>query len=126
MSAGLPSTLPGQQPLVVVAATPKLTERQQAAWDALRLVPGGLTAAQVGAYVHAMQGKHDRPGNPVPVWNCCEWVEATGLSVLRSRALKPLVIHRRSRGVWEPRAAADRTVDRGAQTDRLPDWLADA
>jgi hypothetical protein len=97
-----------------VPVEPKLTPRQQAAWDYVRSVPGGAIASQVGGYIHQL-GKH--PWTP---W--CEWCEAEGLSVLRSKALFPLVIRRRT-GLWEPRNPADRARQASAQTDELPDDL---
>jgi hypothetical protein len=106
-----------QLPLVDVPATPVLTGRQESAWTYLKTRAGGCTTVELGAYLHALKGRHP-DGEP------CLYCASEALSVLRSRALKPLVIHRRTRGVWEPRDRADRTDGRGAQTDELPDWLA--
>jgi hypothetical protein len=102
-----------QLPLVDVPATPVLTARQESAWTYLRSRAGGCTTVELGAYLHALKGKH-------PDREPCLYCGSEALSVLRSKALRPLVIHRRKLGVWEPRHAADRTVDRGAQTDLIP------
>jgi hypothetical protein len=102
-----------QLPLVDVPAVPVLTARQESAWTYLKSRAGGCTTVELGAYLHALRGKH-------PDSQPCLYCGSEALSVLRSKALRPLVIHRRTRGVWEPRAKADRTVDRGAQTDRIP------
>jgi hypothetical protein len=101
-----------QRPLVEVAATPVLTARQQAAWDLVRGTAGGCTAEEVGYHLHTLKGKHG-------VATTCTYCASEGLSVLRSKALRPLVIRRRT-GLWEPREKADRTVDRGAQTNEIP------
>jgi hypothetical protein len=104
-----------QRPLVEVAATPKLTPRQALAFQLVKVAPNGTTAEWLGAELHARKGKH-------PVAEPCQWCESEGLSVLRSKALRPLVIRRRT-GLWEPRDRADRTADRGSQLSELPDWL---
>jgi len=104
-----------QRPLVEVAATPRLTPRQEWAWRIVCASAGGATAQEVGALLHSVKGKHW-------VTDPCEWCTSEGLSVLRSKALRPLVIRRRT-GLWEPREKADRTVDRGSQLSQLPGWL---
>jgi len=104
----------GQIPLVTVAPTPLRGDRQRACWAYIQ-ANGGCTPDELGRHWHALKGKHG------PETECAYcWEE--GLSVLRSKALRPLVIRRRT-GLWEPREKADRTVDRGAQLDGLPDWL---
>jgi hypothetical protein len=107
-----------QLPLVDVPVVPVLTARQESAWTYLKTRTGGCTAEELGQYLHARRGKH--AADQLCDWNGCH---DEGMSVLKSVALKPLVIHRRTRGVWEPRAKADRTVDRGAQLSELPEWL---
>lgn len=76
-----------------------LTERQRAAWDLVRTTPGGVTADEVGASWHAHRGKHAEDQR-------CKFCAEEGASVLRSKALYPLVVRRRS-GQWQPRNAAD-------------------
>jgi hypothetical protein len=105
-----------QRQLVEVAATPRLTPRQARVWALVCKAPGGLTATEVGQLLHCDKEKHHADFT-------CQWCEAEGLSVLRSKALRPLVIRRRATGRWEPREKADRTVDRGSQLDGLPEWL---
>jgi len=103
-----------QPRLVDVPAEPKLTERQQAAWDYVRSVPGGVTATAVGRNWYALTGR----GHVPSVWHVGE-----GQDVLRSVALKPLVI-RRQTGLWEPRNPKDRVREPSAQeTGDLPDDL---
>lgn len=89
-----------------------LTPRQEAAWDLVRSTPGGVTAEQVGANQHERRGKH-------PADERCEWCASEGLGILRSVALRPLVIRRRRscrrlhnlafahHGQWEPRNPRD-------------------
>jgi hypothetical protein len=105
-----------QRPLVEVAATPVLRERQQLVWDWIREVPGGLTADEVGALLHSRKGKHGPDER-------CQWCTAEGRSALQTVALRQLLVRRRDSGRWEPREKADRTADRGAQLSQLPDWL---
>lgn len=87
-----------------------LTPRQQAAWDLVRQVPAGVTADKVGAYSHERRGKH-------PADQRCDWCETEGTSILRSKALGPLVIRRRG-GRWEPRNLRDAV--RPSETRREP------
>jgi hypothetical protein len=85
----------GQVPLVTVAATPRLKPRQEAAWTYVKSRAGGCTAVELGSYLHALRGRH-------PDGETCLFCVSEGNSVLRSKALRPLVIRRRT-GRWEPR-----------------------
>lgn len=77
--------------LFPVDETPQLTPRQQLAFDYLQ-ANDGVAADEVGAYLHA-----HRDRRPHPVGERCDWCAKDGLSVLRSKALAPLVTYRRSR-----------------------------
>lgn len=76
-----------------------LTERQRAAYDHIRHTPGGATADEVGAHLHARKHKHAADVR-------CRFCAEEGASVLHSKALGPLVIRRRG-GHWQPRNPAD-------------------
>jgi hypothetical protein len=107
-----------QPRLVDVPAEPKLTERQALAWACIRCI-AGITAEELGAILHANKtpAAHD-------VDSRCRFCKDEGLSILRSVALKPLVIRRRATGLWEPRNPADRVRGPSAQeTGELPDDL---
>lgn len=93
---------------VDVPVEPKLTPRQQAAWDLVRSTPGGVHAATVGANWHALTNRFD------PAYQ-----REDGLSVLRSKALRPLVIRRKATGKWEPRNPNDRANRPSVQTSEL-------
>ena len=109
-------TMPVQPRLLDVPATPKLTERQQWAYDYIRTGIIGHTTSEVGCFLHTAKGKH-------AINQPCKWCESDGISVLRSVALKPLVI-RRQTGLWEARNPADRPQRPSAQeTGDLPDDL---
>lgn len=69
--------------------THALTDRQRLAWDHIRSIPGGVTADEVGAWLHAHREPHMRPHG---LDERCEWCAQTGLDVIRSKALKGLVI----------------------------------
>lgn len=71
-----------------VAAKP-LTARQQLAFDYVR-EHDGVTADEVGAWLHAHRDKR-----PHGVDVRCDWCAKEGLSVLRSKAVAPLVTYRR-------------------------------
>lgn len=89
-----------------------LTARQQSAWDIVRLTAGGSTADEVGAAWHHARGKHNPDER-------CKFCAEEGASVLRSKALAPLVVRRRG-GRWEPRDPADRVRGESAQTGAIP------
>ena len=77
-----------QPTLIDVSAAPRpLTPRQQAAWDYVR-DRQGVTAAEVGAHLYALRGS--------PAGHRSKWDARDGLSVLRSKALKPLVTYKRT------------------------------
>lgn len=98
-------------PATISPATGKpLRPRQQAAWDLVRSTPGGVTALECGVHIHAWQGHH-------ALSSPCEWCEPDGLQVLRSKALKPLVIRRRS-GYWQPRDKRYQQVPAGTEAQR--------
>jgi len=88
-----------QPTLVDVAAEPKLTDRQRFAYESIQASDTGLYADEVGAILHERQGRHHQDQR-------CEWCARTGLDVLRSKAVAPLVIRRRS-GLWQPRQRAE-------------------
>ena len=69
--------------------TSKLTERQQHAHDIL--AEREATAEEIGVAWHAHRGRHapDRP---------CDYCAYAGGSVLRSKALAPLVTYRNAEG----------------------------
>ena len=77
-----------QLALVDVAAPPKLTVNQQRAFDYIR-ARDGVTADEVGAFLHA-----HRDRRPHGVDDRCKWCAKTGLGVLRSKGLRPLVTYR--------------------------------
>ena len=67
---------------------PKLTPRQQAAFDYIR-DHDGVPADELGAHWHELRGKH-------PVGDRCRWCEGEGKSIVRTRALRELVTYRRT------------------------------
>lgn len=73
----------------------KLKPRQQHAYDWLRAQPGGVYADELGAHMH----RHADDQR-------CEWCARTGHELLRSKALAPLVIRRKS-GLWQVRDGGD-------------------
>lgn len=81
--------------LFEMAAEPRLTPDQQLALDAIRDAKDGLDAGEIGALCHAAHGRH-APGNR------CTWCRDRGLQLLRSKALKPLVVRRKS-GLYQLR-----------------------
>lgn len=66
----------------------KLSARQQLAYDYVQS-HDGVTADEVGAHLHA----HRQPPHH-PDTSRCDWCRSEGLSVLRSKAVKPLVTYR--------------------------------
>lgn len=82
----------------------ELTERQQLAYEYVRITPGGVTADEVGAWLHAHKPPEQRPHG---VDQRCIYCTRDGRSVLTSVAVSPLVIRRRG-GKYEPRNKADR------------------
>lgn len=83
---------------------PKLTPRQQLAYQYLR-DHDGVTADEVGAWLHTHRDK-----KPHSVDERCDYCARDGLSVLRSKALTPLVTYRRDAcgHLYLPRDPADR------------------
>lgn len=94
--------------------TAELTERQRHAYQQVCATPGGAGADEVGAAWHEHRGKHGRDDR-------CQWCAKDGASVLRSKALAPLVTRRRG-GSWQPRNRADAasSPDQGGQVVELP------
>lgn len=97
--------------------TDALTDRQRLAWDHICSVPGGVTADEIGAYLHA----HSK--RPHSVDERCNWCAQTGLDVIRSKALAPLVVKHHG-GLIEPRDPRYRASVPTGQTTELPEWLA--
>lgn len=103
-----------QLALVQVAAARALTDNQRVAWQLIRSVPGGVTADEIGAAIHAANGRHADDVR-------CEWCARTGMQTARSVALRPLVV-RRHGGMYQPRRKEDQASAAAAssQTDTLP------
>lgn len=91
-----------------------LTRNQQLAFDYIR-ERDGVTADEVGAFLHAHRDKR-----PHGVDARCDWCARDGRSVLTSKALKPLVTYRRAPGghLYIARDRADRI--RAAEPVREP------
>lgn len=89
-----------------------LTPRQQAAYDYIASIPGGVAADEIGAHLHHLRGKHAAGGR-------CDYCRAEGLSVTRSKALKPLLVRRRH-GLVELRNPPTPPEPSGAQIHELP------
>lgn len=68
-----------------------LTFKQQLAWDYIR-ERDGVTADEIGAWLHA-----HRDRQPHGVDERCDWCARDALSVLRSKAIQPLVKYRLDR-----------------------------
>lgn len=75
-----------------------LHERQQAGYDYVR-AHAPVTADEVGANQHARRGKHAADER-------CRYCAMEGKSILRSKALRPLVMRRKD-GTWVPRDPKD-------------------
>lgn len=82
----------------------ELTGRQQLAFDYVR-ERGGVTADEVGAWLHAHRDKR-----PHSVDVRCDYCARDGRSVLTSKALGPLVTYKRAPGgsLYIARDKADR------------------
>lgn len=104
----------GATPLT--AAGKALTARQARAYALVQSTPGGITADELGAQLHADAGKHHPDTR-------CTWCASTGKSVLESKAVGPLVIRRRGSGRFEPRDGSGAPVVPAvsAQLRSLPD-----
>jgi hypothetical protein len=92
------STIFGDTRTVAANGKP-LTRDQQTAWDMVSETVGGVTADEVGALLHsrlATRWAH-------PADQRCVYCGTRGNQVLRSVALRPLVVRRRVSGKWEPR-----------------------
>ena len=91
-----------------------LRPRQQLAFDYVR-ERDGVTADEVGAFLHAHRDKR-----PHSVDARCDWCARDGRSVLTSVALKPLVTYRRAPGgrLYIARNREDRV--RAAVVEREP------
>jgi hypothetical protein len=76
--------------------THHLKPRQALAYEWVCNSDGGTTATDLGAYLHWAKGKH-------AIADTCRFCNSEGSSVLRSKALRPLVVYRRKRQRWEPR-----------------------
>lgn len=83
------------------------TPRQRAAWEYL-CARQGVRAYSLGRHLHRHGFGQD-----------CPYCEDEGLSVLRSAALKPHVIRRRT-GLWQPREARYRAHDETTQGGDIP------
>jgi hypothetical protein len=90
-------TLAGDE-ITIVDGRP-LTDRQQLAWDTIRLREGGATSDEIGALMHDLRGRHLASSR-------CNYCAQEGRGVLTSRALRPLVTRKRN-GYWTPRAGED-------------------
>lgn len=75
----------------------KLTPKQHLVYHLLRANPDGITDTQAGVELHTNRGcLWCRPARP------CRYATDDGKAVLRSQALAPLVIRRRT-GLWQLR-----------------------
>lgn len=107
-------------------AEPKLTDRQRFALSELQRYREGLTQDELGALLHARNGKHAD-------WQRCQWCSKDGLGVLRALRKKELVVRRRS-GQWQltqvGRGVVDLDVTGAADARPVSDagshWPADA
>lgn len=93
-----------------------LTRRQELVLAFLREHRDGRDAAEIGAWLHAHRARR-----PHGVDDRCLYCASDAAGVLRSAALRPLLIRRRSSGIWqlrEPAATAAGPDD--AQLDSLP------
>lgn len=77
--------------LPLLAVPPKLRPRQQQAHDYLAARSGGCDAEELGAYLHALKGRHADGVR-------CKFCRSEGSSVLRSKGLRPLVTYRNADG----------------------------
>lgn len=104
----------GQASTIAANGKP-LTPRQQRAFDLVRSTPGGITADELGAQLHADAGKHHPDSR-------CNWCVQTGKDVLDSKAVGPLVVRRRVSGRYEPRDGhgAPAMPESSQQLDELP------
>lgn len=93
-----------------------LTRNQQLAWDYIR-ERSGVTADEIGAYIHA-----HRDTRPHSVDVRCEWCAKTGRQTAQSKGLKPLVTYKRAPGgrLYIARDPADRVRPDRAQTGVIP------
>lgn len=99
-----------------IGATGKpLTEKQQRGYDLVRATPGGITADELGAQLHADKGRHHPDAR-------CKWCAEEGISVLDSKAVGPLVVKRRASGRYEPRDGSGMPALSGpsSQVSELP------
>lgn len=106
---------PIAEPLFPVPDQPSLSPRQQAAYDYIR-AHDGVPADEIGAHWHEQRGKHAAGSR-------CEWCDADGRDVVRSKALRPLVTYRRTRDgnlyVLRDRSTPH-SSSAGPQLDELP------
>jgi hypothetical protein len=77
----------------------ELTDRQRLAYDYVCATPGGVTADEVGAWLHAHRHAEQRPHRTS---ERCLHCARDGRRVLTSVAVEPLVVRRRG-GKYEPR-----------------------
>ena len=106
-----------------VPVTDRMTEHQLVAWQMVTSTPGGVFADEVGARVH------DHPDD-----ERCIHCGQSGVSILKSKALRGLVIKRKATRKYEAREARYRANDTkylsndhsSAQTSELPEWLGGA
>lgn len=110
----------------VTPAGKALTPRQQRVYDLARTTPGGITADEAGAQLHADAGKHHPDSR-------CQWCASTGKDVLESKAVGPLLVRRRASGRYEPRDGSGTPVlpqpssqMRDLPGDRFEDIFGDA
>lgn len=79
----------GPQLAILPDPPPKLTSRQQAALDAIRDTPGGLTSQQLGQYLHARVYNHT-------CWACEDrgYWKRDGNQIGTALRRKGLLVHR--------------------------------
>jgi hypothetical protein len=93
---------------------PKLTDRQQHLYDAVRSSEDGLTADEAGAVLHEARAlrPHSRDAR-------CAYCTLDGRSVLAALRRKGLVTRKRS-GQWHALAGQTLEATESLQTDEIP------
>lgn len=112
-------TEPLQDPLFAqpkpVAPLRGMTARQARIYELVCSMPGGITAPELGALMHADSHRHHPERQ-------CEFCGQDGARALREKAIKQRVV-RRVAGVYEARVAADQAQPEATerlQIDELP------